>query len=289
MMRASYPMIAAAAMFCSGAPAQLSEPNEIGVTMGHVHFVVPDVERTAQFWQSLGGARSDVGVGALILFPGIALLISQGDVRANSLEAVVGHVAFRVASVAAIEADGIAVERNEQFPGVVYVYTPDGERIELFDDGIATNIGFELDAGVVSPQAARHNAPLLAPIVSHHMHFYVPEGEVAAIQNWYIEHFGAAAGTRWRYTAADLPGINLNFSAVEEARQPTRGRMLDHIGFEIAGLEAFAAQLESRGVEFDVPYRQTASGLGVAFLTDPWGTYIELTEGLSALPGAAGE
>jgi len=27
----------------------------------------------------------------------------------------------------------------------------------------------------------------------------------------------------------------------------------------------------------------TASGVGTAFLTDPWGTYIELTEGLSGL------
>ncbi|MGD8324532.1 MAG: VOC family protein [Gammaproteobacteria bacterium] len=248
--------------------------------MGHVHYYVPDVARTAAFWETLGGARSDLGDTALIAFPGIVLLISQGEVRANSLGAVVGHIAFRVASVAAIEERGIALERNEQFPGVVYVYTPDGERIELFDDGTATNIGFDPDTGVVAPAALRHNAPLAQPVVSHHMHFYVPEGEVEAAQRWYVDHFGAAPGTRWRYTAADLPGINLNFSADSAGRAPTRGRMLDHIGFEVVGLKAFVAQLQSQGIRFDTPYRQLPSGLGSASLTDPWGAYIELTEGL---------
>jgi hypothetical protein len=35
--------------------------------------------------------------------------------------------------------------------------------------------------------------------------------------------------------------------------------------------------------EFDRPYGTLASGFGLAFLTDPWGTYIELTEGLRGL------
>jgi hypothetical protein len=37
-------------------------------------------------------------------------------------------------------------------------------------------------------------------------------------------------------------------------------------------------------VKFDVPHRKIpALGLSLAFLTDPWGTYIELTEGLGKL------
>ena len=273
-----------AALLCAPAAGQLSAPNSRGVAMGHLHYVVPDVAKTAGFWETLGGRRLAIEVGELVFFPGVALLITQGEeARENSQEAVVGHVAFRVESVAAIEARGIEVQYNDQFPGVVYVHTPDGERIELFDDGTATNIGFDLDPGVESAVALRHNAPLEAPIVTHHMHFYVPEGEVAAAQAWYVEHFSAAPGTRWRYTAADLPGINLNFSAVPEARATTRGRMLDHIGFEIDGLEEFARELEAKGIEFDSPYRQLPSGLGIAFLTDPWGTYIELTEGLDAI------
>jgi hypothetical protein len=33
-------------------------------------------------------------------------------------------------------------------------------------------------------------------------------------------------------------------------------------------------------VTFDVRYRKNADGVGEARLTDPWGTSIELTEGL---------
>ena len=46
-------------------------------------------------------------------------------------------------------------------------------------------------------------------------------------------------------------------------------------------LEAFRKQLEAKGIKFDAPYRKIPKlGLGVAFLTGPAGTYIELTEGL---------
>ena len=271
---------AVAVLACCAAHAQLSSPNASSVAMGHVHYVVPDVARTAAFWETLGGRRAPFGAGEIVTFPGVAIVLTAGDARPNSEQAIVGHIAFRVASVAAIEARGIDVTYNEQFPGVVYVYTPDGERVELFDDGIATNIGFDPDSADAGAVALRHNAPLSAPIVTHHMHLYVAEADIEPARDWYIEHFGAVAGTRWRYAAADLPGMNLNFSAATQPRAPTRGRMLDHVGFEIAGLADFTAALEARGVEFDMPYTQLESGLSIAFLTDPWGTYIELTEGL---------
>jgi len=269
----------------ASATAQLSDANHKGVTMGHVHYFVPDVAVTASFWESLGGRRTTLGSSELVVFPGVAVFVSPGEDRESSEGAVVGHVAFRIASAADIEARGIGVEYNEQFPGVVYVRTPDGERVELFDDGIATNIGFDPEPGRETEMSLRHNRPLERPIVTHHMHFYVPEGEVEAARQWYVENFGAVPGIRWRYDAADLPGINLNFSAVPEARAPTRGRMLDHIGFEVADLEAFVGELEARGIELDMPYREMPNGLGLAFLTDPWGTWIELTEGLGQLTG----
>jgi hypothetical protein len=89
---------------------------------------------------------------------------------------------------------------------------------------------------------------------------------------------------RWRYLAADLPGMNLNFSVPTVPAgpsAPTRGRSLDHIGFEIVGLEDFCRELESDGVVFDRPYRRVSGTLAVATLTDPWGTTIELSEGIA--------
>jgi hypothetical protein len=37
------------------------------------------------------------------------------------------------------------------------------------------------------------------------------------------------------------------------------------------------------GIKFDEPYRaaKTSAKVHIAFLTDPWGTRIELTEGLA--------
>ena len=65
---------------------------------------------------------------------------------------------------------------------------------------------------------------------------------------------------------------------------PTKGRAVDHIGFEVKNLEAFVKGLEAQGVKFDVPYRPVPQlGIAVAFFTDPWGAYVELTEGLNKL------
>ena len=92
------------------------------------------------------------------------------------------------------------------------------------------------------------------------------------------------AGKRWRYDAIDLPGINLNFSGVAEELVPTRGRMLDHIGFEVEDLEAFCAAPEAQGMAFDQPCSALPTGIATAVLTDHWGTSIELTEGLRTRP-----
>jgi hypothetical protein len=62
---------------------------------------------------------------------------------------------------------------------------------------------------------------------------------------------------------------------------PTKGRTLDHIGFEITNLEAFCKRLVASGVKFDEPYSKSRhKDFASAKFTDPWGVSIELTEGL---------
>jgi len=42
--------------------------------------------------------------------------------------------------------------------------------------------------------------------------------------------------------------------------------------------------LEAAGMKLDLTYRQVPSlGIAIAFVTDPWGTKIELTEGLNKI------
>ncbi|MES1260379.1 MAG: VOC family protein, partial [Acidobacteriota bacterium] len=85
---------------------------------------------------------------------------------------------------------------------------------------------------------------------------------------------------RAQWDAGDIPGANLTY-AKGEAAAPTQGRALDHIGFEVKNLEAFCGKLTAAGIRLDVPYRPMPQlKLSLAFLTDPWGTRIELTEGL---------
>ena len=73
----------------------------------------------------------------------------------------------------------------------------------------------------------------------------------------------------------------MNFSLSPDPVVGTQGRALDHIGFEVKNLEEFCKKLEADGIKMAVPYSKVpALGISIAFFTDPWGTYIELTEGL---------
>ena len=89
-------------------------------------------------------------------------------------------------------------------------------------------------------------------------------------------------------TALFPNNMNLSIAAVPTAangvkRGPTKGHLIDHIGFEVKDLDALYAKLKAQGVEFEGPVAQSTNvrHLKTAFLTDPWGVRIELTEGLA--------
>ena len=262
--------------------AQLSRPNETGVALGHLHYYVRDVEANTRFWVALGGKATRLDTTTVVKFPDVLVFLSPGESSGGTEGSVVNHVAFRVRSLDTVEAAGFNFERSESFPGVTSVFTPEGERIELFDE-TATNLTFTQDDGFDDPVARRHNEPIGVPIIAHHIHLYLPEGAEHEAKEWYTTMFGGTPGMRWRYTATDLPGINFNFSGNPDRFVPTRGRMLDHIGLEVVNLEEFCRQLAAKGIVFDEPYTNNSIGFASAFLTDPWGTYIALTEGLGGL------
>ena len=261
------------------AEAQLAAPNRAGVAMGHLHYQVRDLDANAQFWTTLGGRATQVGEDRVIVFPDVLVFLSRGESSGGTEGSVVNHVAFRVPSLAAVEKAGLEVQRFEQFPGVASVRTPEGERIELFENA-ATNLTFTQDAGFKDPVAERHNRPLELPIAFHHIHLYVPDGNVPDVKDWYVRMFGGTPGKRSNYDAVDLPGVNINISVAPRETVATKGRMLDHIGVEVANLEAFCRELVKKGASFETPYAKDGRGIGRARITDPWGTSIELTEGL---------
>jgi catechol 2,3-dioxygenase-like lactoylglutathione lyase family enzyme len=270
------------------AAAQLPAPNAAGVRMGHLHYTVQDVAAHRKFWTALGGEPlPDAVTGTqAFAFPGVIVVLTPGGSTGGTDGSILNHVAFRVQSFAAVEAAGFTVARLAQFPGVGSVTTPEGERIELFEN-TATNLTFTPDAGYAGAAAdiaaaGRHNRPLELPIAFHHIHLYVPDGEVADAKAWYARMFGGVPGKRSNYDAVDLPGVNFNFSAGPRPTVPTAGRMLDHISIMSTNLDRLCPALMQKGATFVVPCTRPASGPAYARIVDPWGTSIELTDGVWA-------
>ena len=259
--------------------AQLAAPNVAGVAMGHLHFQVKDVDATRKFWLALGGRAASIPdiSDRYIVFPDVIIVLSPGASAGGSDGSVVNHVAFRVRSFAEVETGGFTVQRLQQFPGVGSVTTPDGERIELFENA-ATNLTFTPDAGPIDQVAARHNRPLVGPIAFHHVHLNVPAAAVLEAKAWYARLFGGTPGKRSNYDAVDLPGVNINISAAQKPLSGTAGRALDRVGFEVENLSAFEKRLQAMNVT-----TRRLPGSPAIQLVDPWGTVIVLTEGLRRL------
>lgn len=255
------------------ARAQLADPGSVGVAMGHVHLAVQDIEATKKFWIAVGGTpTSKLGANEVVKFPGVLILIRKAmDPPAGTVGSVVNHIGFLVPNVAETrakwQAAGLMMEPpNPANAKQIYVHTPDDlVRIEILEDAMQT-----------------------VPIKFHHVHFFVTDAggkdSVLAMQAWYAKTFGAKPGKRGQFEAADLPGVNLTFAKSDTPTVGTKGRALDHIGFEIKDLQAFCKKAEAAGIKLDMPYTPRPDlGIALAFITDPWGTYIELNEGLNKL------
>ena len=101
------------------------------------------------------------------------------------------------------------------------------------------------------------------------------------MRDWYVGMFGAAPGSRGKFLTAELPGVSLTVSASPQPVVGTRGRVIDHIGFEVIRLDELSRKLQSAGAKLEASdVRLEALGIRSAFVTDPWGTSLELTEGL---------
>ncbi len=248
-----------ACVMSPGAKAQLSPPGPAGVVMGHLHLAVHDLDAQRAFWSALGGTPVQNGTLQLIQFPGTFVMVRKAEPTGGTVGSVVNHVGFLVKNLqewrTRAQTAGWKTEPGSarQF----YVLTPDDVRLEMTED-----------------------ASIEAPIRMHHIHFYT--AAVLEMQAWYVKTLGAVPGKRGQFDAADLPGVNLTFTKAEGAMAGTKGRSLDHIGFEVRNLEEFCKKLDAGGVKLDRPYtRIPNSTTAIAFLTDPWGTYIELTENLA--------
>ncbi|MBF8301372.1 MAG: glyoxalase/bleomycin resistance protein/dioxygenase, partial [Acidobacteria bacterium] len=64
----------------------------------------------------------------------------------------------------------------------------------------------------------------------------------------------------------------------DTTQPPTRGRVLDHIGFDVKDHQAFVKKIEAEGIKLDEPVRKSPTGSTITYMTDPWGTRIEIVQ-----------
>ena len=83
---------------------------------------------------------------------------------------------------------------------------------------------------------------------------------------------------RGRNQSADVPGANLTFSKTDAPTVPTKGRILDHIGFDVTDIEATAKKLQANGLTLDRGVETLPNGVKLLFVPDPWGTNIEVNQ-----------
>jgi catechol 2,3-dioxygenase-like lactoylglutathione lyase family enzyme len=240
------------------------------VTLGHLHLYVSDVAAQQKFWATLGGVPVANQRLEMIQFPGVFILLRRGETKGGTAGSIDNHLGFvwkdQPAARAKWQAAGYTIE-----PGADadhgYILGPDGIRVQFAGDPAL-------------PVAVKIN----------HLHFYPPD--VAAMQAWYAKVLGGVAGRCTRAGApdatdcVDISGVSLAMSKAETAVEPTAGRSLDHVGFEVKNLPEFLARMAAEGVTITqgLTASNFVSTMRVAFIADPWGTKMEITEGIAPQP-----
>jgi catechol 2,3-dioxygenase-like lactoylglutathione lyase family enzyme len=259
------------------------------VIVGHYHLNVTSVDAHKKFWvDTLGGTAIKFGSGVdVVKFPDVFIFLRVQPPTGPTRGTAFDHIGFAVPDVPALTTKVVAngyqlTVGREPAPGQTvslatagnygrfsYLLGPDGAKVEL-----VTNM--------------EPNAP---PITHHHVHFI--NKQYVEMQQWYMKAFDATLrpGQTDFFIGADLPGVGymLNFFRWEGdqniSHTPTKGRVVDHVGFEVKNLEEFCKKLEAKGIKLETPFRRDPAlgNLGTASMIDPWGVSIELTDGLDRI------
>jgi lactoylglutathione lyase len=118
-----------------------------------------------------------------------------------------------------------------------------------------------------------------------HVHLRSPDPEATAA--WFERILGAQV---IRSTVEGKPRIDLKLGGADMFIMPvapgdkvnpppvTPYQGLDHFGLTVSGIDAVAADLKAKGVEFTMEPRTIRPGLRICFLRGPQGISIELLE-----------
>ena len=252
------------------AAAQLPAKNAAGISPGHIHLYVSDVAAQQKFWETLVGVPMANQRLQMIQVPGVFILLRGGQTKGGTVGSVVNHLGFvwkdLPAAKAKWQAAGYTIEPGGD-PNHGYILGPDGIRVEFSGD-----------------------PSLPTPMKITHIHLYGPD--VRTMQAWYAKTLGGVPGACARGTApdgtdcVDVAGVSVALSKSDTALEPTAGRSLDHIGFDVKNLPEFLARMAAEGVSITQGLTPSnfVSTMRVSFIVDPWGTKMEITEGIAPQP-----
>ncbi len=166
------------ALSASALFAQLSAPNQSGVSMGHIHLLVADPEAQKNVWMgALGAELTHVGSLDLLRLPGVFVVVGKARIAPTqgSEGSTVNRLGFAVRDLAAVKAklDALHIENSPVNGNArrILARFPENVFVELTED-----------------------AALPAAVVMHDIHLATPDP--ARLQAWYVKTLGARAGTR---------------------------------------------------------------------------------------------
>jgi catechol 2,3-dioxygenase-like lactoylglutathione lyase family enzyme len=272
-------LVLASVAGASNASAQLIAAKDAPIAYGHHHLNVTSIAEHKKFFvDTLGGVPITLAGGReVVKFPNALVNLREQKPTGGNRGTTVNHLGFTVPNLQQtldkVKANGFKVVTKEEGPsnlevvgdighypgraiGLAYVLGPDDLKLEIVE-----------------------SKDQKVPIIANHVHFFGQQNE--EMQAWYVKVFGAKAGAPGGlFPSANLPGLGMAFSQSPTPVVGTQGRVVDHIGFEIKNLPEFLKKVEAMGIK-PVNVRQVPEiNVSIGFITDPWGTYIELTEGL---------
>jgi len=239
--------------------------------VGHHIFRAKDVEAANRFWMTLGAEPAALATIKLMKIPGVLLYISSAAGRAGATPApslggnhgtTVEFISFKVKDLkSSLEKwKAVGIEPMKEYKETTLL-GPDDIQVRIIEDRSLT-VPISSDGIVMNVASA------------------------AEVSAWYEKWFSAKLSRTGADTIGEIPGARIVFRETKDPIAPTKGHSLGLLGFEVRDLPAFVKKYQEAGGKFDgngTIATSAAANLSVIQLTDPWGTSIEVSQGLAAV------